>query len=112
MSKLSELRHTIDSITFPSQFKHFGGAELIITNDKNRGYREGDTVIYTNHASALSWLVVQLKEIYKDEIHAGNKYDFYPLIGQLIQESLTNEAELIDSMLYVVDEIEKAWGSK
>jgi hypothetical protein len=112
MSKLSELRHTIDSVRFPSKFKHFGGASLIITDDKNRGFHEGDTVVYTNHASGMSWLVIQLKEIYKDDIDAGNKYDFYPCIGKLIQESLIDDANLVDSMQYVVDEMEKIWGTK
>jgi hypothetical protein len=37
---------------------------------------------------------------------------FYPTIGELIKESLTSQDQIIESMLFVVDEIEKRWGSK
>jgi hypothetical protein len=42
---------------FPTDFPHFGGANLIITDDENRNHLEGDIVIYSIHASGLSWLV-------------------------------------------------------
>jgi glutamate racemase len=38
-----------------------------------------------------------------------NKYAFYPLIGDIIKDTFSNEGELIDSMVKVIDEIERRW---
>ena len=112
MSKLNELKAIINSGKFPNKYREFGGANLIITKDKDRGFHEGDTIIYSEHAAALSWLVDQLHGIYNEEINYANKYRFYPTIGELIKESLTSQDQIIESMLFVVDEIEKLWGPK
>lgn len=111
-TKLSALREKVNSGQFPSQFRHFGGANLIITNEPNRRHHEGDVVIYTAHASAMSWLVEELKMIYSEDLDYLNKYDFYPQIGRLIKESLRSDFDVFESMLYVIDEIEKKWGTK
>jgi hypothetical protein len=63
MNKIKSLKDRINSGQFPSDFPHFGGANLIITIDTQRNYHEGDIVVYSEHASALSWLVFELKEI-------------------------------------------------
>ncbi len=110
--KINELKTKINSGQFPSEFPHFGGANLIITNDPNRNGYEHDTIIYSEHASALSWLVVELKKIYNDEIDSINKYDFYPYIGQLINNTLKRQELLFETMLHVVEEIENDWGLK
>jgi len=64
MNKLSVLRNKIESGKFPQEFPEFGGANLIITSDQNRRFHEGDVVVYSIHAPALSWLVTELKNIY------------------------------------------------
>lgn len=112
MLSISELRNTISTGKFPSNFPHFGGANLIITYDAQRNFHDGDIVIYSEHASALSWLVVELKKIYNNEIDSLNKYDFYPYIGQLIKNTLKRQELLFETMLHVVEEIEKDWGVK
>jgi hypothetical protein len=112
MNKLEKLKETVNKGNFPNKHKKFGGANLIITSNKNREFREGDTVIYSAHASALSWLVFELKKIYDSDINYLNKYDFYPSIGKLIKESLQNDALIFESMIYVIEKIEKAWGIK
>ena len=109
---LSTLKELINSGQFPTDFSHFGGANLIITNDENRHHNEGDIVIYSIHASALSWLVIELKKIYDSNLNYRNKYDFYPYIGVLIQSSVKHNDDLFDTMLFVVDKIEEDWGSK
>lgn len=110
--KIKELKIKINAGKFPSNFPHFGGANLIITNDTERNFHEGDIVIYSEHASALSWLVVELKKIYNEEIDSLNKYDFYPYIGQLINNTLKRQELLFETMLHVVEEIESDWGVK
>jgi hypothetical protein len=106
---VKSLREQIEKGHFPTDFPHFGGANLIITNDPNRNFHEADVVVYTDHAAALSWLVVELKKIYDDSLNFRNKYDFYPYIGQLIQASVKHNDDLFETMLYVVDKIEEEW---
>jgi hypothetical protein len=112
MNKIKLLKTKINSGQFPSDFPHFGGANLIITNDTQRNYHEGDILVCSEHASALSWLVVELKKIYNEEIDSLNKYDFYPYIGQLINNTLKRQELLFETMLHVVEEIESDWGLK
>lgn len=107
---LKELIEKIEAGNFPNQFPHFGGANLIITDDPNRSNHEGDVVILTPHASAMSWLVVELKKIYTSNLDYLNKYDFYPRIGKLIKESFKKEGQIFDSMIYVVETIREEWG--
>ena len=106
---LNQLRHKVEKGQFPNEFKEFGGAELIITSDTNRNHEEKTTMVYTEHAAAMSWLVYELKGIYDNDLNWKNKYDFYPVIGKLVNESLTSQDKLFDSMLYVIDVIEETW---
>jgi len=107
---LNQLRQKIEKGQFPNKYKEFGGADLIITSDKNRKHEEHITMVYTEHAAAMSWLVFQLKEIYDNDLNWRNKYDFYPVIGKLVNDSLTSQDKLFDSMLFVIDVIEETWG--
>jgi hypothetical protein len=90
MNKIKKLKDKISCGQFPSNFPHFGGANLIITNDSQRNYHEGDIIVYSEHASALSWLVIELKGIYDSDLNHMNKYNFYPYIGELINNTLIN----------------------
>jgi hypothetical protein len=111
MDKIDKLTAQIKKGKFPTEFPHFGGANLIITDDSKRKGYEHDVVICSEHASALSWLVFQLKEIYNSELDYINKYDFYPYIGELIQSSLNANDELIQTMLFVVQEMKEYYFS-
>ena len=110
--KIKELKTKINAGQFPSNFPHFGGANLIITNDPNRNFREGTVVVYTEHAAAMSWLVFELKKIYDSKLNASNKYGFYPYIGELIEASVKAYDDLFETMLFVVNKIEEDWGTK
>ena len=111
MDKIDKLTAQIKKGKFPTDFPHFGGANLIITNDPNRNGYEHDVIICSEHASALSWLVVQLKEIYNSELDYVNKYDFYPYIGELIQSSVNANDELPETMLFVVEKMKEYYFS-
>jgi len=108
--KIKALKEKINSGQFPTEFPHFGGANLIITNDENRNFLEGDLVIYTEHASALSWMLIELKKVYDSSLNYKNKYEFYPYIGELIQASVKANDDLFETMLFVMDKIEEDWG--
>lgn len=112
MDKIDKLKAQINNGKFPAEYPHFGGANLIITNDPQRNFHDGDILIFSEHASALSWLVIELKNIYGDEIDSLNKYHFYPYIGELIQNTLKRQELLFETMLHVVEEIERDWGVK
>jgi hypothetical protein len=107
--KLNDLIEKIENGKFPTEFPHFAGADLIITNDPKRNFHEGDSVIYSDHAAALSWLIAELKTIYDAQLNWANKYDFYPVIGQLIKASVEDNDDLFETMLYVVHRIEENW---
>lgn len=112
MTKLNELRKKIEGGKFPNKFKEFGGANLIITSDKNRNFHEGDIIVCSEHASALSWLVIELKKIYDNELDFRNKYDFYPQIGKIINSTLHKQELLFETMLEIIDLLEVEWGPK
>jgi hypothetical protein len=112
MNKINLLKSKINSGQFPNDYPHFGGANLIITDDPNRNGYEHDVVICSEHASALSWLVIELKNIYLEEIDYINKYEFYPHIGELIKNTLKRQELLFETMIHVVEEIEDDWGVK
>jgi hypothetical protein len=110
MKEIEKLKSLIIGGKFPKVHRPFGGANLIITDNPDNTGHEGDVVILTPHASALSWLTHKLKDIFDNQLNASNKYDFYPRIGELIQESLATNEDLFETMLYVVNKIEKEWG--
>jgi hypothetical protein len=112
MEKIKNLRGVIEQGKFPNNFPEFGGANLIISKNPNRNHKESDLFIHSVHASALSWLVIELKKIYDEEINYLNKYNFYISIGEIIKNTLKKQEYLFETMLFIVDEIENEWGTK
>jgi hypothetical protein len=106
---IETLKSIVEQGKFPIRHKHFAGAGLIITDDPTYTGHDDDIVVCTDHAGALSWLVFELKSIYNQKLDHVNKYAFYPLIGDIIKETFSNDGELIDSMVKVIDEIERRW---
>jgi hypothetical protein len=107
---LEKLKTKIKMGSFPKTSPHFGGANLIITDDPTYLGHAQDIRILTEHASELSWLVFELKEIFENKIDSMNKYNFYPSIGIAINEALDQKKELIETMIYVIDILNKEWG--
>ena len=108
-TSLEELRAKIKKGIYSKTYPHFGGANLIITDNPTYIGLPHDTSILTDHASELSWLVFELKEIFKDQIDHLNKYKFYPSIGDYINQSLDQKKNLPETMLYIIDKLEKDW---
>jgi hypothetical protein len=108
-TSLEKLKAKIKKGSVPKSSPHFGGANLIITNDSTYLGYDQDIRIFTENASELSWLVFELKEIFEDQIDSLIKYKFYPSIGIAINEAIEHKKELIDTMLFVIDKIEKEW---
>ena len=100
--KMKELKEKINSGQFPKDFSHFGGADLIITNDPNRNFREGTVVVYTEHAAALSWLVFELQNIFRDSDYPNSKMIDYISVGETINYGLENNWNITAIMLTVI----------
>lgn len=105
--KLEILKNKIDSGDFPKNFEHFGGANLIITDDKNRNHYPQDIVVFSENAGSLSWLVFELKQIYNSELNYMNKYGFYTNIGNLMNSCLSGGLNLEETMINVVSKLEE-----
>ncbi len=104
-----ELVSKINKGQFPAIYQHFGGANLIITDEHDRPFHYGDVVVYSIHAGALSWLVEELASIKSEQLNYSVKYEFYPRIGELLNEELKHNEDIIDVMLSVVNTIDKEW---
>jgi hypothetical protein len=109
-TSLEELRAKIKKGNYSNTSPHFGGANLIITDNPTYIGLPHDTRILTEHASELSWLVFELKAIFEDQIDYLNKYKFYPRIGYFINEAIGQKKNLPETMLYIIDNLEKEWG--
>lgn len=75
---LSDLARLIRHPSFSNRIrrvKEWGGADVVITADKNRQYSSKDIIVYTRHAQAFSWLIDQLKDIFCPDYFW--KYEFY-----------------------------------
>ena len=103
--KLEKLKDKIANGDFPKNFEHFGGANLIITDDKNRNHYPQDIVVLSENAGSLSWLVFELKHIFNSELDSINKYGFYTNIGNLMNSCLSDDFNLEDTMIYVVNKL-------
>ena len=108
-TSLEELRAKIKKGNYSNTSPNFGGANLIITDNPTYIGLPHDTRIFTDHASELSWLVFELKGIFEDQIDDLNKYKFYPSIGDYINEAFGQKKNLPETMLYIIDKLEKDW---
>lgn len=105
--KLEILKDNITNGDFPKKFEHFGGANLIITDDKNRNHYPQDIVVFSEDAGSLSWLVFELKDIFNSEIDSINKYGFYTNIGNLMNSCINGGLNLKETMIYVVNNLKE-----
>lgn len=106
--KLDKLKNKIVNGDFPKNFEHFGGANLIITNDKNRNYYPHDIVVLSENAGTLSWFVFELKNIYNSELDSINKYEFYPHIGIIMNSCINDGLKLKDIMIFVLNTLNES----
>ncbi|MFA5434504.1 MAG: hypothetical protein WC372_00500 [Candidatus Neomarinimicrobiota bacterium] len=102
--KLLEILDMIKDGTFPKKHKYFSGAHLIITNEEpGKEAREdspGLVFVVSPHASELSWLVFQLKEVHHDELDYLNKYGFYPGLGRCMNGAMAKKNTLKETMYF------------
>lgn len=106
---LQNLKENLSASNYPVNYPHFGGAGLIITNNPARNSHEGDLVVYTEHAGAISWLIIQLKGIYENELDYSNKYEFYQSIGQFAIEAIQSGHALPEILQTITEKVTDSW---
>jgi hypothetical protein len=89
----------------------FGGADISIVSklptQKNSFYGE-PLLVVTKFSKELSWLIFQLKEIFKEDLDYMNKYPFYGRLAESANKSISiNSENLTRILLAVIDEAEK-----
>jgi type I restriction enzyme M protein len=107
MRTIEEIKDRVLRKDFPSNHRHFGGANLIITDNPKRMGHEGDFVLNSPYAAEFSWLVDELKEYLSDQLTHENKYAFYRQMGELFSLAQSRELGLVDAMTFVLAEVEK-----
>jgi hypothetical protein len=101
---LSEVIEKIISNDIPKDYKEFGGAGLIVTNDKTYTGHERDTVVFTNYNYEISWLIYQLQKVIKGKINYINKFYFYPLLGKTAIKLIEKNTQIDRILLNMIIE--------
>lgn len=112
--KIEELRVIISSKNIQKESFNtnlFGGTDISIVTklpDKKSDFYGDPQYVVTKYAKELSWLVFQLKEIFKEDLDYINKYPFYGRLAESANMSITLKGgELKDLLFDVLDEAEK-----
>jgi hypothetical protein len=106
---LEKLKANLSTSNYPVNYPHFGGAGLIITNNPARNSHEGDLVVCTEHAGAISWLIIQLKGIYEYALDYSNKYEFYQSVGQFANEAIQSGHSLPEILQTITEKVTDTW---
>ncbi len=92
----------------------FGGADISIVSKKpvsKDGFYGNPQFVETKYSKELSWLIFQLKEIFKDELDYLNKYPFYGRLAEKANKSIElngdNLSKLLNDVLDEAEEINK-----
>ncbi len=107
---LELLKNKIDRGHFPKIHPHFAGANLIITDNPNRKFEDGDILILSEFAGPISWLIEQLRDIFVEKLDYYNKFKFYEEIGIILTRTLNDkEKDLFGCLNDVIAEVEANW---
>jgi len=109
---LHQVERRIFEDSVPSGGRHWGGAELIVTNDPDRDREEGDVFIVSPYAGEISWVVERMKEVFAEEIDYLNKLTFYPEMGRAALAAIALDASRQDILLAVVAAAKDFWSNR
>lgn len=105
IQKLREKISTLDVRELAKGTELFYGADTIISDDPDcpdsNGWSDFVKVV-TPHAVELSWLILQLKDIFSDELDYMNKYGFYPALAECAKEYIESGKDEMGGLLNVV----------
>ncbi len=98
--KMLDILEKIKNEDYPTKYEHWGGAHLIITDDKSRVDDSGVVFVVTDYASELSWLVCELMAVHEEELDYLNKYGYYPGLGRCMNTALAANCTLKETMFF------------
>ena len=85
--------------------KEWSGAGIIVTSNKD-DKRKADIKLITKHAKHISFLLYQLKDIFKKYIDYSNKREFYSYVVNLIdREELEKEDDGKKVLITMIDKL-------
>jgi len=106
--KLKEQVNTCNISEITNSSDLFGGANISIVYQMPKlesKFYPNPKYVVTTHAKELSWLIFQIKDIFKDDIDYLNKYNFYGRLADRANSSLKNSNINIQNLLNdVIDE--------
>lgn len=90
--------------------RFFGGAGIIVTdkpiepvkNDSDQWYGYNDIYVVTPFAKELSWTIVQLRDIYGDNLDYMNKEEFYGNIAEAANKFIAADSNNLLGLLMTV----------
>lgn len=109
---LTKVEETIRANQVPDDSELFAGAELIISDDPNRNHFPEDVFVLSPIARKISWVVFQMKEVFKDEIDYLNKLSFYPSLGRAANEAIQAGKSEQQILFAVVSAAKDFWSNR
>lgn len=109
---LSSVEEYITTDQVPKDGDLFAGAGLIVTDDPNRNYHEGDVCVVSPLARQISWAVYQMKSVFSDEIDHLNKLTFYPSLGKAAIAATQASKSDAEILMAVVAEAKDFWSNR
>jgi hypothetical protein len=109
---LSSVEEFITAHQVPNGGDFFAGAGLIVTDDPNRNYNEGDVFVVSPLARQISWAIYQMKSVFSDEIDHLNKLTFYPALGKAAIAAAQAGKSDSDVLKAVVVEAKNFWSNR
>ena len=109
---LSSVEEFITAHQVPNGGDFFAGAGLIVTDDPNRNYNEGDVFVVSPLARQIIWAIYQMKSVFSDEIDHLNKLTFYPALGKAAIAAAQAGKSDSDVLKAVVVEAKNFWSNR
>lgn len=129
LKQIDDLKRRIEAIDISVEAratKEWGGADVIIKAKLDAAtekwlddqpyvisYQKTESrrrAVITEYSKELSWLFLQLKEIFSEKIDYVSEYDFYGLLAQSAIDYLTNNEDLKDAKCLLIEVLNTAKG--
>jgi len=112
IAKLNTLESTVIRGEIKRSDEFFAGANLIISNDPSRSRYDHDVFVLTVFPEEISWVIFQLKDVFRDEIDYLSKLGFYPSLGRAANRAIAAEENLTRILLAVINDAKDFWSNR
>lgn len=105
MKSLRELIATQDVSKMSENTENFRGADIIVSDDpecpSSNGWSDYTRVI-TPFCKEVSWLILQLKDTFREELDYMNKYQFYGALAEAANAAIKEDSNNLNSVLVAI----------